>query len=46
MPSNRVSDYRASGATRNEGWPDSPTVKQNAGIEELYDGLQVWQMRK
>ena len=28
MPVIRVSDCRASGATRNEDWPDSPTVKQ------------------
>ena len=28
MPSNRVSDCRASGAIRHEDWPDSPTVKQ------------------
>ena len=34
MPSNRVSDCRASGATRNEDWPDSPTVKRNEGIKE------------
>ena len=46
IPSNRISDCRASGATRNEGWPDSPTVKRNEGIKELYDGLQVWQMRE
>ena len=34
MPSNRVSDCRASRATRNEDWPDSPTVKQNEGTEK------------
>ena len=33
MPSNRVSDCRASGATRNEDWPDSPTVKRNKGCK-------------
>ena len=33
-PSNRVSDCRASGATRNEDWPDSPTVKRNEGMEK------------
>ena len=32
MPSIRVNDYRASGATRNEDKPDSPTVKQTEGI--------------
>ena len=31
MSSNRVSDCRVSGATRNENWPDSPTVKPNEG---------------
>lgn len=34
MPSNRVSDCRASRATRNEGKPDSPTVKRNEGMEK------------
>ena len=34
MPSIRVSDCRVSGATRNEGWPDSPTVKRNEGMEK------------
>lgn len=33
MPSNRVRDCRASGATRNEDWPDSPTVKRNKGCK-------------
>ena len=33
MPSNRVSDCLASGATRNEDWPDSPTVKPKEGAE-------------
>ena len=26
-------DCRASGATRNENWPDSPTVKRKEGME-------------
>ena len=34
IPSNRVSDCRASRATRNEDWPDSSTVKQLMGTEE------------
>lgn len=34
MPSIRVSDCRVSGATRNEGWPDSPTVKQKRAIKK------------
>ena len=34
MPSNRVSDCRASGAIRNEDWPDSLTVKRNKGKKE------------
>ena len=33
MPSNRVSDCRASGATWNENRPGSPTVKPNEGTE-------------
>ena len=34
MPSIRVSDCHASGATQNENWPGSPTVKQNEGNEK------------
>ena len=34
MPSIRVGDCRVSGATRNEDWPDSPTVKRNEGMEK------------
>ena len=34
MPSNRVSDCRASGATRNEDKPDPPTVNRNEGKEK------------
>lgn len=34
MPSNRVSDYHASGATRNEDKPGSPTVKQAKGMRK------------
>lgn len=33
MPSNRVSDCRASGATRNEDWSGSPPVNRNKGEE-------------
>ena len=32
--------------TRDENKPDSPTMKRNKGMEELCDGLQVWQMWK
>ena len=34
MPSNRVSDYNASRATRNEDKPNSPTVKRNEGTKK------------
>ena len=34
MSSNRVSGCRASEATRKADKPDSPTVKQNEGMEE------------
>ena len=33
MPSNRVSDCHASGATRNENWPDSCKVKLHKGTQ-------------
>ena len=36
MPSNRVSDCRASGATRNEGKPDPCEVKQQQGTMEQH----------
>ena len=32
--SNRVSDYHASGATRNKDKPGSPTVKQAKGMRK------------
>ena len=31
IPSNRITDCRASEAARNENWPDSPTVERNEG---------------
>jgi len=37
MPSNRVSDYHASGATRNEDKPDSCEVKRDKGIRKEND---------
>ena len=36
MPSIRVSDCRASGATWNEDWPDSCEVKQQQGTRKNY----------
>ena len=36
MPSIRVSDRRASGATRNEDKPDPCEVKRNKGTKEDY----------
>ena len=36
MPVIRVSDYHVSGATRNEDWPDSPTVNHQQGQGEDY----------
>ena len=35
MPSNRVSDCRASRATRNEDWPGSPPVNRNKGKRKM-----------
>jgi hypothetical protein len=34
IPSIRITDCRVSGATRNEGWPDSPTVEQAKGMRK------------